>query len=133
MDSGNIIFVDFKNRRRIPTEEAPKLDLIESNIANSNEEKLQVFSSYLETGIVRTVVNSLAEDVKVPNEHRVAKLPLNWSFKFKVADFGYDKYGVRGTLLFSQKPFFVDIPWERVAAIFSLANPEDSLRIWNND
>lgn len=116
----NVIEVDFANHKKIPL-----LDL-------SNEDKRQIFSLWLESGVVMLTFDVKHDLIKLPKEFEKSKfLSLNFCHKFGIADFSFNENAVWATLLFDSGEHFCRIPWVAVLAIRS--NTLKKLAIWLSD
>lgn len=112
---GEVIHVNFKK---------PSLD-------QASIEKLKYFEELLGQGKTDTILDARASGVAVPAEFRKnPALLLAWSHQFGIEDFEYDEEGVRGTLSFQKKLFYVNIPWKSVWMISQSSDPEESSRAW---
>lgn len=121
----NIVSVDF-SKGRLKTRS-------ESQIANPpplNLEKRRVFEELLQHGIVSVAFDPRVAGVKVPSQHqKLNHMVLNFSFGYRIPDFGFDDFGVRATLTFPEGYFFCDLLWE---AVFSLhSDPLEKSSYWH--
>lgn len=107
----NVVRVDF--RARVPAADP------------SASEKFAVFSRFAEKGKVMVTLDARRPGVSVPSRFvEDAQLNLDFSVRFGLADFAFDSRGVRASLSFQRQPFFCDIPWSAVYALFSHVDNE---------
>lgn len=121
----NILYVDFVQKKRVA-----KPDIALPQISHANLERYRHFSNCLGLGIVATIINGSHLSVKLPENAKISGVKVTWSRKFNIPDFAMDDQGVRGVLEFGGKPFFVDIPWNQVYAIFAVADQNETMREW---
>jgi hypothetical protein len=109
----NVVRVDFKRAQR--TSPADPLA----------PQKFAVFSRFIEKGKVMVTLDARRTGISVPS-HLAGESQLNLDFseRFGLADFIYDERGVRASLSFQRQPFFCDVPWSCVYALFSHADNE---------
>lgn len=107
----NVVRVDFR-ARAVPVDP-------------SASEKHAVFSRFAEKGKVMVTLDARRPGVSVPSRFvDEPQLNLDFSLRFGLADFAYDARGVRASLSFQRQPFFCDVPWSAVYALFSHADNE---------
>jgi stringent starvation protein B len=112
-EKANVVRVDFKRAQRTSPSDplAPQ--------------KFAVFSRFVSKGKVMVTLDARRTGVTVPahlaNE---PQLNLDFSERFGLSDFVYDERGVRASLSFNRQPFFCDVPWASVYALFSHADNE---------
>ena len=107
-------------------------DLIEANVARrhrviASAHKLAHFERMIGQGIVMVMLDPTQPGVVLPDSllgH--VSLNLNFSLKYGLKDFVYDKQGVRATLSFSKRETFCIVPW---TAVFGLRLDEENF-IW---
>src|SRR5262245_42605614 len=59
-----------------------------------------------------------------PHLGKEPQLNLDFAMRFGLADFIFDARGVRASLSFNRQPFFCDVPWGAVYAIYSHVDNE---------
>lgn len=109
--------VDFKAhlKKRQQSEELVEENDIPLSIVESNEEKCELFSQWIDAGMVMVTLNSSLLGVKVPEQIQgLIQLNLNFSHNFYLDDFEYDRRGVRASLSFSGRSYFCEIPWPAI-------------------
>lgn len=110
-DEANVVRVDF--RARVPPPDP------------SASEKLAVFSRFAEKGKVMVTLDARRPGVSVPSRFADdPQLNLDFSLRFGLADFAWDPRGVRASLSFQRQPFFCDVPWSAVYALYSHVDNE---------
>lgn len=112
-EQANVVRVDFKRAQR----SAPSDPLA--------PQKFAVFSRFVAKGKVMVTLDARRPGVSVPS-HLAPEPQLNLDFseRFGLSDFIYDERGVRASLSFNRQPFFCDVPWSAVYALFSHADNE---------
>lgn len=126
-----IFYIDFKTKTLL--EKIRDQDELTAIGKDSNRDKLAFFKKLIKDGLTQVIVNGYMPKVSLPKKMMKNKaIPINWSHKFNIKDFQYDLVGVRGTLSFSKKPHFVDIPWE---SVWLIQHPDQakSSKIWKED
>lgn len=109
----NVVRVDFKRAQRTQPSDplAPQ--------------KFAVFSRFLSKGKVMVTLDARRPGVSVPAHlAQEPQLNLDFSERFGLSDFMYDERGVRASLSFNRQPFFCDVPWSAVYALFSHVDNE---------
>ena len=118
----NVVRVDFKRKTYVeddspvekPKEEPPPEEEERSSSADDSE-KLTLFSSMLEDGLVLLTFDTRAEGVSVPDHFTgTPQLHLSFSYRFQVEDFVFDEDGVRATLSFNSGDHACVVPWDSV-------------------
>ena len=110
-EAANVVRVDF--RARVPAHDP------------AASEKYAVFSRFAEKGKVMVTLDARRPGVSVPSRFaEEAQLNLDFSVRFGLADFAFDARGVRASLSFQRQPFFCDVPWSAVYALFSHVDNE---------
>lgn len=121
-----VLYVDFKNKALLKKQTLDSIT-VENKL---NKEKLDYFHSLIDGGLTQVIVNGHIDKVLLPkNMISNFAIPINWSHKFNIKDFQYDSLGVRGTLSFNKKPYFVNLPWESIWLIHRPDNNKLS-KIW---
>lgn len=88
-------------------------------------EKFAVFSRFAEKGKVMVTLDARRPGVSVPTRFAEdPQLNLDFSVRFGLADFAFDARGVRASLSFQRQPFFCDLPWSAVYALYSHVDNE---------
>lgn len=133
---GTVFHVDFKNKKLVDKVADISLDatpkIIVADLPKIN--KKEYFEDLMNTGLVQVLVNPKMRGVKLPPSLKSeAIVALNWSYKFNIKDFSFDDKGIRGTLSFNSKEFFVDTPWKSIWGIFLTKTPKESMKIWEAD
>lgn len=112
--------------------DSPSIDEELADLDPSARAKLEVFSDYIERGMVMVTVDARPVGVRVPNHLKgELQLNLNFSHKFFIDDFAYDGRGIRASLTFRGQPYFCDLPWASVWMMRSMVDgavvvsPED--------
>lgn len=101
----NVVRVDFR-------EQSLKRSSKESSL---NENKRELFSEWLNHGVVSILLDARATDVKVPLEFSAqGDLRLNFSYNFQIPDFNFNQVGVWATLSFDSGDHFCMIPWSSI-------------------
>lgn len=109
----NVLRVDFKRAQRSAPQDP------------TAPQKHAVFSRFIEKGKVMVTVDARRPGVSVPRQFaEEQQLNLDFSERFGLADFRYDERGVRASLSFNRQPFFCDVPWSAVYALFSHVDNE---------
>lgn len=112
-DKQNVVRVDFKRAQR----SSPSDPLA--------PQKFAVFSRFIAKGKVMVTLDARRTGVTVPSHLAdEPQLNLDFSDRFGLSDFVYDERGVRASLSFNRQPFFCDVPWSSVYALFSHADNE---------
>lgn len=124
----NIIYIDFKNKKRIYPEN--NHELIDTDVGPTYPDRKDAFLRLLDCGMVRSTVDGAHPDVELPELLKGVKVFLNWSWKFAIPDLVIDDTGIRGTLSFQQTPFRVNIPWGAVLSICNAHNESESKIDW---
>jgi hypothetical protein len=112
-DKQNVVRVDFKRAQRTSPSDplAPQ--------------KFAVFSRFIAKGKVMVTLDARRTGVNVPSHlANEPQLNLDFSERFGLSDFMYDERGVRASLSFNRQPFFCDVPWSSVYALFSHVDNE---------
>lgn len=112
-DKANVVRVDFKRAQRTSPSDplAPQ--------------KFAVFSRFIAKGKVMVTLDARRTGVTVPSHlAHESQLNLDFSERFGLSDFVYDERGVRASLSFNRQPFFCDVPWASVYALFSHVDNE---------
>lgn len=112
-DKQNVVRVDFKRAQRTSPSDplAPQ--------------KFAVFSRFIAKGKVMVTLDARRTGVNVPSHlANEPQLNLDFSERFGLSDFVYDERGVRASLSFNRQPFFCDVPWSAVYALFSHVDNE---------
>lgn len=108
---GKVVRVDF--RARVPAADPHA------------SEKFAVFSRFAEKGKVMVTLDARRPGVSVPSRFAEdPQLNLDFSMRFGLADFAFDARGVRASLSFQRVPFFCDLPWSAVYALYSHVDNE---------
>lgn len=80
--------------------------------------KLDVFTAFIAVSMVSVTFDPQFEGVSVPEVYADEKaLVLNFSHRFHVSDFDYDRDGVRSTLSFRGENFYCVVPWGAVTQL----------------
>lgn len=109
----NLVRVDFKRAQRTAPSDP------------TAPQKYGVFSRFIERGKVMVTLDSRRAGVHVPSKFAgEQQLNLDFSERFGLADFVYDERGVRASLSFNRQPFFCDVPWAAVYALYSHVDSE---------
>ena len=124
----NVIYVDFKTKKRISPQALEVTNDIPPKASFSD--RRTVFLELMQSGMVRTVVDSNVAGVVLPDMYAGQIVNLNWSYKLSIPDLSIDDGGIKGTLSFQQEPFHVNIPWESIIAVWNLNNPIESKIEW---
>jgi hypothetical protein len=112
-DKQNVVRVDFKRAQR----SSPSDPLA--------PQKFAVFSRFIAKGKVMVTLDARRTGVNVPSHlANEPQLNLDFSERFGLSDFVYDERGVRASLSFNRQPFFCDVPWSSVYALFSHVDNE---------
>lgn len=112
-EQANVVRVDFKRAQR----SSPSDPLA--------PQKFAVFSRFVAKGKVMVTLDARRTGVSVPSHlAQESQLNLDFSDRFGLSDFAYDERGVRASLSFNRQPFFCDVPWSAVYALFSHADNE---------
>src|SRR4051812_37506333 len=113
-DGGNnVVRVDFKRAQRSSPSDP------------TAPQKYAVFGRFIDRGKVMVTLDARRLGVSVPSQFvDEPQLNLDFSEKFGLQDFVYDERGVRASLSFNRQPFFCDVPWSAVYAVFSHADNE---------
>lgn len=107
----NVVRVDFR-ARAVPVDPAAS-------------EKYAVFSRFAEKGKVMVTLDARRPGVSVPQRFgEEPQLNLDFSLRFGLPDFAYDARGVRASLSFQRQPFFCEVPWSAVYALYSHVDNE---------
>ena len=113
-EAGNLVRVDFTAARAsLSSEELSQKNAEQTT--QETEDKFSTFAQLITQGTVMVTLDARHAGTSVPT--RFAKDPqlaLNFSHRFGVADFAYDRAGVRCTLTFQGQPFFCVVPWTAV-------------------
>jgi hypothetical protein len=123
----NVIYIDFVNKKRIKSEQAPTEPI------RPKSDKQLYFEELMSRGMVTTVSILDHPEVKFPEHLKQDFIVLKWSYRFVIPDLTIGSSGISGTLTFSQKPHFVNIPWESVLEMYLTNSPKDSRREWRPD
>lgn len=126
-ENNKVIKVDFVNKKVISK--------IEDTSKTITEEKVDLFKKLLGTsGPTQTVIDATHDKVIVPNYlKQEPRLPINWSYSFKVNDFNFDMNGIQGTLSFNGNTFRTYVPWDAVWAMFKPTDMSITPKIWNEN
>ncbi len=109
----NVVRVDFKRAQRTSPSDP------------TAPQKYAVFGRFIDRGKVMVTLDARRAGVSVPPQYvDEPQLNLDFSERFGLADFGYDERGVRASLSFNRHPFFCDVPWSSVYALFSHVDNE---------
>lgn len=126
----NVIYFDFKAKKRLVAESIIKADEIPKSLFSDRK---TAFLELLQAGMVRTVINSKISGVILPEAYDGQIVNLNWSYKFSIPDLIIDSLGIKGTLSFQQESFHVTIPWLSIMSIWNLNSPSDSRVDWSTN
>lgn len=124
----NIYYVDFKKKKLIS----------KTNVAHKpsprDEEKLDYFTTLIDRGLTQLLVDSTNTGVSLPS-YIIGNpaVQINWSHNYRISDFEFDELGVRGTLSFNKKNFYVELPWESVWMMYRPEEGKPSCRSWRED
>lgn len=122
---GKVIQVDF-NKKKEPekTPEEAFKELCEANpdwlsfhTNPSPEEMVEHFSNLLDRGMAQLLIQPDRAIVPPYLQEEGEACLLNFSYKFGLDDFVFDRIGVTATLSFNKEPFYCIIPWNAVALI----------------
>lgn len=122
----NVVAVDFSRGRARP--EPPAKDDHSHKSGTSgvyDAVKRFAFDKYIAEGLVQIEFATMYPGVVIP-EHLKAKPieRLNFSHKFRVADFKWDETGVSATLSVNKTPAFCHVPWGAIFVMLSKAFDE---------
>jgi stringent starvation protein B len=124
-----LFLVDFKEKKLIGKK---NLDAEIPHPDQTAIEKLMCFTGWVDQGMISVRVNTKFPGVELPASIKTQlTATIHWSKKFKLDDFVYDEDGVRGTLSFSNKKFFTNLPWGSVWGI-GLADGSET-KEWSED
>jgi hypothetical protein len=133
-EGGKVVRVDFarraaKTKREFPRAEVtPPSELSAPEPSEGERLLLEMFSTWIEMGMVQVTLDARRDDVRVPASLKGSyDLRLNFSERFHIADFVWDRRGVRASLSFGGQPFFCDIPWRAVWMLYSHVTNETLL------
>lgn len=122
-----LLKIDFQAKKLISAE-----DLADSDAVPSTEqlaEKPKFFESLLDTEAVLVSVDTTGDKVALPSSLSANRIiMLKWSRKHLPPDFGFDNFGVFGTLQFSGAASFVVLPWHSVIKIEGATSGKN--KIW---
>lgn len=106
----NVIRVDFRQRQVLDQgEEASPLP------EPGQESKDETFARLVDEGLVMVTLDTRAAGVRVPESFAgVPQLHLNFSHRFRIADFTYDEQSVRATLSFESGEHHCVVPWPAI-------------------
>lgn len=83
-------------------------------------ERLRLFSEWIATSKVMLVVDATRDDVRVPAQFKNnPETRLDFSLRFGIADFVYDRDSVRCTLSFGGLEFYCVIPWGAILMMYA--------------
>jgi stringent starvation protein B len=109
----NVVRVDFKRTQRTSPSDP------------TAPQKYAVFSRFIMRGKVMVTLDARRPGVSVPRQFAdEQQLNLDFSERFGLPDFVYDERGVRASLSFKRQPFFCDVPWSAVYALYSHVDAE---------
>ncbi len=97
-----------------------------------NLQKRKIFDDMLQAGIAAVHLDARQPGVLVP-PHLAdqAWLVLNYSWRYRVADFRFDDEAVEASLSFGGQSHFCRVPW---AAVFAVTDPGRSQgQIWHDE
>lgn len=127
--SSKVVHFDFAARKKIAPAEKNEPVEPEAPPDPLSQEKLTVFTSWIEQGMVMVTLDARRSDVKVPAKfQKDIQLNLNFSHRFGIQDFAYDARGVRASLSFQGQTFFCNVPWSSVYALRSHVTQE--MKVW---
>jgi stringent starvation protein B len=132
-DTGNLVRVDFARRAAKTKREIPRVGLTTATTSEAEATEgelllLEMFAKWIEMGMVQVTIDARRDDVRVPQSLKSANdLRLNFSQRFHIADFVWDRRGVRASLSFSGQPYFCDVPWRAVWMLYSHVTNETLL------
>lgn len=132
----NIVRVDFGRARAVTEEtaaEKPRAKQVktaappkksEAGVLSFGDprayERLRLFSEWIAGSKVMLVVDATRDDVQVPAQFKNnPETRLDFSLRFGIADFVYDRESVRCTLSFGGKEFYCVIPWAAVLMMYA--------------
>lgn len=130
-----VFHVDFKNKKLVEKQSdgSPEAEIKPDVVAEPMSKK-DYFAKLIDSGLVQILVNPKVRSTKLPADLKSnLYVALNWSYKFNIDDFAFDDKGVKGTLSFNSKSFFVNVPWKSIWAIFLPKSPKESMKIWEAD
>lgn len=83
-------------------------------------ERLRLFSDWIRDSKVMLVIDATRDDVQVPPQFKNnPELRLDFSLRFGISDFVYDRQSVRCTLSFGGKGFYCVIPWPAILMMYA--------------
>lgn len=98
-----------------PVEVSFRVELDPSEADSYNERRFEYFDRVIQQGMVSVTFDPRRPGVSVPPAFASRpELMLNFSLRFNIADFEWDRVGVRASLSFDDGPFFCDIPWTAI-------------------
>ena len=120
----NVIHVKFGSARTAPsTPEEPTAPFYDVDTFESDPvalKKLDIFTEFVDAGMVSVTMDSTAPGVSVPPQFRGRpELVLNFSLRFYIEDFTYDEHAICASLSFSGSPYYCIIPWGAVKILLS--------------
>ena len=102
----NVVTLDFRAKR------------LKTQVTNENRDKCEVFTRFLDAGVVSIAFDPRLPLVQVPSHFKNEnKLILNFAHGYRLPDFTFDESGIGATLTFPQGYFYCFVPW---SAIFSM-------------
>jgi hypothetical protein len=111
--AANVVRVDFMRAQRTAPSDP------------TAPQKYAVFSRFIQKGKVMVTLDARRPGVSVPRHFaEEQQLNLDFSERFRLVDFMYDERGVRASLSFNRQPFFCDVPWSAVYALYSHVDNE---------
>jgi len=95
-------------------------ELPDISISLLSQKKMSFFKKSLDSGIATLYLDPRVFGVSVPKGISIGPvLVLNYSYKYGIADFSFDDFGVVASLTFSGSPFRCVVPWK---AVFGIGN-----------
>lgn len=83
-------------------------------------ERLRIFSEWISGSKVMLVIDATREDVRVPAQFKNnPEMRLDFSLRFGISDFVYDRESVRCSLSFGGKDFYCVIPWPAILMMYA--------------
>lgn len=122
---GKVIKFDFSTQKTARFSDSNKLKIKKINKKSKNWEKLKIFKTLLEDGVVFIQLNSTTNNTKVPKDFLENKhLILKFSYSYNIPDFYFDEHCISATLQFEKGFFFCEIYWESIFRINNYTWPE---------
>lgn len=122
-----LLKIDFQTKTLISAENLPDAEAIPAQEQLS--EKPAFFDKLFATESVLMSADSTRDKVQLPASITVNRIILlKWIKKHQGPDFGYDNFGIFGTLQFGQTTSFVMIPWDSVIKLEGVTSGKN--QVW---